>query len=734
VVTTFENVGLSVHVGVILLGFVLALLFVYSWHRVNQRRAAQNLSQLTVRDLFAFLPWLIRRLYLALPSALEVGVLISLSIAYAHPLVDFSDDLVLPGETEVLTGMVMPIVEAFYEGTEFPLWNPYFQHGKSLIADPFLFFFNPFISLPMILFGVNNGAKIAAVMAFALAAVGMWVLMKLLGTRGPVRLWCGATYMLAGGMPAHLWAGHFQLAIGLAWVPWCFAGILYALENRTRRSVVIAAIPLALLFFTGNLYVPFYVLMGLLILFIAYVVCQQYSPVLVHQARGFFLAGLFALGLIAVQLFPEWAARSYIYKGSERDFVGSQTVNHLLTNYLISDPEYYRQANLGDLPQVQEYYNYVGVLPFVLLVFVVPAAQRRKHIVLAFAIYFVLMLAWGAVKFSPVRFIFSAFPFLYQFRFPARALRIGTFALISLAGLGLDEIWLYCRAFSPWPADPLPDRTVRMLLAVGVLAFVIASAVHLYQTNRTLLGLAPRCQQVDEAFKRLAIYDSSEYTVANYVVSNAGMYACYRYHLRWHNVILGWTVARVSEGLAPGSILARPKYVIVPTGVSVPVETDSPPQLVQTTYDLETWRISDALPFAFTVPYFRMQEWQTPLSTATEVIEQRASRPTANEIKVVVTGAEDGDLLVVLEFWFPGWRVSVDGQPGRLLKVGHFLVVPLLPGDHIVTLRYDPPAFKIGLTISIGTVCALMMYILHADTWFLRRVLKHRPPGGGEGF
>jgi hypothetical protein len=332
VVTTFENVGLSVHVGAVLFGFVLTLLLVYSWRRVNQRRAAQNLSRLTVRDLSAFPPWLIRRLYLARPSALEIGALISLSVAYAHPLVDFSDDLVLPGETEVLTGMVMPIVEAFYEGTEFPLWNPYFQHGKSLIADPFLFFFNPFISLPMILFGVNNGAKIAAVMAFALAAVGMWVLMKLLGTRGPVRLWCGATYMLAGGMPAHLWAGHFQLAIGLAWVPWCFAGVLHALETRTRWSVASAALAPALLFLTGNLYVPFYVLMGLLMLFIAYVVHQQYSPVLLHQAQSFLLAGVFSLGLIAVQLLPEWAARSYIYKGAERDFAGSQTVNHLISS------------------------------------------------------------------------------------------------------------------------------------------------------------------------------------------------------------------------------------------------------------------------------------------------------------------------------------------------------------------------------------------------------------------
>ena len=124
-VTTSDNVRLSVHIGTIVSSFVLALLLVYNWRRVNRRRVAQDLSRLTARDLWStFLPGLVRRLYLALPNALEVSALISLSVAYAYPLADFGDDLVLPGETEVLTGMVMPIIEAFYQGTEFPLWNP----------------------------------------------------------------------------------------------------------------------------------------------------------------------------------------------------------------------------------------------------------------------------------------------------------------------------------------------------------------------------------------------------------------------------------------------------------------------------------------------------------------------------------------------------------------------------------------------------------------------------------
>jgi hypothetical protein len=714
--------GLILNLWAILFSIVLTALFIHGWRRANQRRTAQNLPRLGLRDLWpAFTPWLSRHLVLALPNVLEIGVLIGLGILYTRPLLKFNADLVLPGEAEILTGIAKPIVEAFYQGTEFPLWNPYVQHGKSLIADPFLFVFNPLISLPMLFFGVNNGAKIAVAMAFPLAATGMWTLMKVLDTKRPVRLWCGASYMLAGGMPAHLWAGHFQLAVGLAWVPWCFAGVLYALQDRTRRSVALAALPLALLFLTGNLYVPFFVLMGLVVLFIVHILHWQNVRILREQTQAFVLVGVFALGLVAVQLVPEWTARSYIHKGAERDFPGSQTVPHLLTNYLISEPGYYSRVNLGNLPEVQEYYNYVGVMPFVLLIFLVPAIRRRRAAVVTFATYFVLMLAWGAVKFSPIGTIFAKIPFLYQFRFPARALRVGAFALVSLAGLGLEEIWMCWLESSAWPADPVTNRIVRLLLGILVLTFVVASVVHLYETNRSLLILTPRHQHLEQALGRLATHDSSEYTVANHVASNAGVYTCYEHHLRSYNVILGWTIATLTDGVAPGAIQAEPEYIIVPTGVPVGVQSGSPAQLVENVYDLEIWRIPDALPFAFTVSHLRMQEGRAPVQSAAEVAEQKASRSTANEITVLVSDTEPGDILIVLESWFLGWRVSVDGLPRRMLKADGFLATSLHPRDHIVTFRYDPRAFKIGLGLSIGTMCVMMVYVLCADEWLLRR-------------
>ena len=158
--------------------------------------------------------------------------------------------------------------------------------------------------------------------------------------------------------------------------------------------------------------------------------------------------------------------------------------------------------------------------------------------------------------------------------------------------------------------------------------------------------------------------------------------------------------------------------------MAVEAQGDNPPQLVGEIEGLEIWHVPDALPFAFTVPHARVREGYAPVRTAAEVVAQRASRPTPNEIEVRVTSAEPGDLLIVLESWFPGWCASVDGQRYHLLKVDRFLGVHLNGGEHIVTFRYDPPAFRAGLIISAGTACALVAYAFSADRWLLRRLTR----------
>jgi Bacterial membrane protein YfhO len=57
--------------------------------------------------------------------------------------------------------------------------------------------------------------------------------------------------------------------------------------------------------------------------------------------------------------------------------------------------------------------------------------------------------------------------------------------------------------------------------------------------------------------------------------------------------------------------------------------------------------------------------------------------------------------LVLTDTWYPGWNVSVDGQPARLWRANHaFRAVRLSPGEHRVEFRYEPTWLAPGLAVS----------------------------------
>ena len=53
------------------------------------------------------------------------------------------------------------LVNSLREFGKFPLWNPYIQTGLPFIADPMLHVYNPVVTLPVLLFGVRHGFKLA---------------------------------------------------------------------------------------------------------------------------------------------------------------------------------------------------------------------------------------------------------------------------------------------------------------------------------------------------------------------------------------------------------------------------------------------------------------------------------------------------------------------------------------------------------------------------------------------
>jgi hypothetical protein len=87
--------------------------------------------------------------------------------------------------------------------------------------------------------------------------------------------------------------------------------------------------------------------------------------------------------------------------------------------------------------------------------------------------------------------------------------------------------------------------------------------------------------------------------------------------------------------------------------------------------------------------------------TQSEIENLKVERHVPGVIEVKAT-AEKTRLLVVTESWADGWRAELDGAATQIYKVNYVVqgvVVP--PGEHTITLTYDPPAFRWGVGISL---------------------------------
>ena len=68
----------------------------------------------------------------------------------------------------------------------------------------------------------------------------------------------------------------------------------------------------------------------------------------------------------------------------------------------------------------------------------------------------------------------------------------------------------------------------------------------------------------------------------------------------------------------------------------------------------------------------------------------------------VKTSQEGNGFLVLMDSYFPGWTVKVDGQKQPILRANHFYrAVQLGPGQHTLEFDYFPEGMKTGLVVSV---------------------------------
>jgi hypothetical protein len=91
-----------------------------------------------------------------------------------------------------------------------------------------------------------------------------------------------------------------------------------------------------------------------------------------------------------------------------------------------------------------------------------------------------------------------------------------------------------------------------------------------------------------------------------------------------------------------------------------------------------------------------------------------STSPSKNPATYAATvTVSDQALFMIRSAWYPGWTVTVNGQPADLVRADSvFKAVVLKPGRNEVVFTYKSTYFRLGLLVSVITVLILLVMIL----------------------
>jgi hypothetical protein len=393
----------------------------------------------------------------------------------------------------------------------FPLWCPdilggfpLFAEGQSGAAYPPNLLLYPFLKTWVAL-------NVSVVLHYALAAVGMFLLLRLWAGRWGATL--GAmTFALNGWMVGHL--AHLNALSAAAWIPWVF----YFLERTFRHgqawTLLLAAATLAMPFLAGHVQVALYACLAAA-LFSAYRFVielreRDFKSKIKNQKSKIFrlaVAGglLFSLtfGLAAIQILPsrELLQHSDRPESQSYDFLTYGSVPPSLLALFVTPHLFGSRANDThwlseqlDLP-LHEMNFYLGLLP--LLLAALALARRRDPPTLFFALILVISALFMLGKFTPFYRIHELLPVFDRLRMPARYAYLLVFSLAGLAGLGLDALIRNPKSQTPNPKNQETPDQIRIPLLVCMAGAVLLPLVLGLWTYRKLPQLpAPQAERL----------------------------------------------------------------------------------------------------------------------------------------------------------------------------------------------------------------------------------------------
>jgi hypothetical protein len=646
------------------------------------------------------------------------------------------------------------LYDALHEGRGFPFWRSDQFSGNVALTQPQSLYTYPFHVLYWVLPPLK---AVGPTFWFELlmAGVGAYVLGAALHIGRAARLLMAVAHLTSFKLMTVVYAGWVPVLPALSLLPWLLAALFHFTERRTLANALLLAMAAALGFHVGTLqhyyYAGLFFTPGILALGVSSMRRGQAGET-VRLFGGIVAAGLLGFAVSAYLWLPILTDVPLLSRGQlPYKFFLSHNMLELPNLWTLLNPEALGTPFSDGRPRPLLWENvmYFGWLPLALaLIGVVAGRPRGLARYLALVALTSVLIAFDTPL---VKWLYEDLPGFALVRIPTRVLFLTGVVVVTLAGLGADVLLA---------ALTRRGRRSVALVMIACLSLMVGEAIvrsRRYVETVPTSAINPQlpvAESIDRSQGPYRVMD--EFPLAYPWCRSLGLeiitgYDPYSFaHYRLYLAMLSgtWNVMK-----SPGShvLLGGVRRLDMLDALNVRYILRRPSKRDPASGWREVGRWPEHPAYRLHVGVSRdllaLYERRDPLARvffvdrvvtvgdskeaiaaivnsdlrSTAVVEADApiTQSTAPGDSIRNISASPGSLhfsthtrrtrfAVVSEIWHPGWRAILDDQPASLQRTDYALLgLEVPPGDHRVQLSFTPPAWQLGVGVSLAGLTLL---------------------------
>lgn len=556
------------------------------------------------------------------------------------------------------------------------LWNGSINGGAPAFAELTGAILHPFIFIPVLLWGVAQGAKVTYFVCLALAGMAQWGLARALGLGWWSRMWSGLLIVVGGHLSSKMENGDIGLVLGLACAALALTFGVDLLYNRNRKSLVWLAVALVLTLLSGEGYIQVAVVLTLLPTLALLCFNKEYRQ---PAWKDYLLALVLAALLGGIFLAPLLHFLPEMSKDSDVTLSNFPPLEYLPLNLVIRDLKFHRTEILGKDPYLATHMIYIGWAPVLLALAslrLVPARLNRLMWIFITGIALVFLITSSDLP----RALLGSLPVIGQLRHLTVASGLVIPMIVGLAAISLDALLKrLTTALQGWHLFASYPARVKAV-AASLPGYLTMAAIAFFSIS-PCYNLSQKFLDVRELDYLKEHVQALKTPSAQWVQPPYGFYE--------------WTLPVLESGMKIGHTW-RPWHW---------EGRDQMPPYIEVVFLPNNQTLTE--------PYQQIGDYgfiRSPIDEYAYVLQNGAVN-TAHTCQAVSQGGwidvncsqpHPGQLIVRENDW-QGWYAWVDGKPTHLVG-GTWLQVQALPGEHHYTFRYLPWDVALGAILTLAGI------------------------------